>query len=257
MTDIKKTLEILICRWPEVALLVVLNSFLPLSIAILMPKEPETITAFALMASILSFGFVIISTLLFMGFLRTIYLEGARPQQPMTLLKTGKHFFWRYFLFGLICSTVILVLWLLTSSLTEPAAGESVSVRKQGLPFFLASFVFMKFILLVPVIIIVLDCSVLNSFKALKCYKLLEEKQLVSLYCVHVAASHIPAFLPVQPDTETFFFQVLAVFYRVIIYLISLVVSVTAVRFVASVNLVYDRAAPGPSENVEETGFEE
>ena len=254
MTELKKTLEILLCRWPEVALLAVLNSFLPLSMAMLMPQEQEAITALALIAAIVSFGFVIISILLFMGFLRTVYLEGARPQQPMTLLKTGKHFFWRYFLFSLIYSAVFLGLLLLTSSFTDPTAGETVAVWKQKWLSFLASFVFMKFIMLVPAIIIVADCSVLNSFKALKRYRLLAEKQLVSLYCVQVVASYILIFLPVQSNTETFFSQVLSVFHQAIIYLISLVVSVTAVRFAASVNLVYDSA---PSENIEETGFGE
>ncbi|MBW8000554.1 MAG: hypothetical protein FVQ80_00845 [Planctomycetes bacterium] len=255
MTDIKKTLEILICRWPEVALLAVLNSFLPLSMTMLMPQEQKAVTGSALIAAIVSFGFVIISILLFMGFLRTIHLGGARPQQPITLLKTGKHFFWRYFFFSLIYSTVILTLWALTLSLTEPAAGEAVAVWKQKGPLFLASFVFMKFIVLVMPIIIVADCSVLNAFKALKRYKLLEQKQLVYLYCVQVAASYILIFLPVQSDTETFFSQVLGILHQAIIYLISLVVSVTAIRFVASVNLVYDSEALEPSETVEETDF--
>ncbi|MHC4719515.1 MAG: hypothetical protein ACYSYT_03465, partial [Planctomycetota bacterium] len=124
MTEIKNTLAILKARWPEVTLIIGLY-VLSLSVNKLHLLIP--ITKESLLRALSSFVFfilliiiIVITILLQTGFQRTFYLEGQKRQSLMTLLRVGKHFFWRMVKFGLIYIPVFFILVWLTFLVIKP-----------------------------------------------------------------------------------------------------------------------------------------
>lgn len=91
-----------------------------------------------------------------------------------------------------------------------------------------------------PVIIIVLDCKVLESFKFLKRCKLFNAKELLILVLISTIFSFIWTILPKLNEALTTSQFILIVFSTVVMQFIGLMIAVTAVRFVASQNLAYD-----------------
>lgn len=104
MTEIKKTLAVIKARWPEVTFIIGL-SMLPLLInklRLLIPLAKESMlqTAVVVACFILSFTISVIAGLVMVGFQRTFYIERQTRQSLITLLRVGKHFFWRLIGFG-------------------------------------------------------------------------------------------------------------------------------------------------------------
>ena len=97
----------------------------------------------------------------------------------------------------------------------------------------------MKLILSLPALVIVLDCRALESFKFLKKFQLREVKQLVVLFCFNVLLGFLWSLYRAYGDLGIFH-SILKIVYSATIFLINLTITVTAVRFVASLDLVYD-----------------
>ena len=241
MTEIKKTLAILKARWPEVILLI--------GLAVLLPFLSKLLANSALSSTVLSVGFLlplmVIRTMLRLGFLRTVYLEGQQRQTIAVLLRTGLPFFWRMIVLGLLFSIPLLTLMLLSIHIAAKrvAPGEAgilhnISLIRQLLVLVI-NIIVMKFILLLPALVIVLDCRVFESFKFLKKCRLRDAGTLIVLFCFKMAFPCLwmlsrtlygtttaqPIFRIVSSTTTCF---------------IGLIIAVMAVRFVASLDLVYD-----------------
>jgi hypothetical protein len=180
------------------------------------------------------------------GFLRTAYLEGDSRQSALVLIRAGKHFFRRIFLWNLMYLIPFLVLMLLYSNLIVRY------IRPDGLIVSNAVFwinplcsaviklALIKLSLLIPALIIVLDCEVIASFKLLRRCKLSNAKELIALFLVQIALGLLWTFASQLSNATTTFYHILMGIYYIVSAFISLMIGVAAVRFVASLDLVCD-----------------
>lgn len=246
MTEIKKTLSILKARWPEVTLimglyLLIMLLYYPLfgSVA----RRLLTPDKFALLALPMSYLLLAISATLRFGFLRTVYLQGNQRSSPLTLLRTGIYFLWRMVILRALYSIPFLVALLGTRIIAGLVSPESFAQSSFWINqlFFLAFSVFLvKLILLLPALVIVLDCRTFESFKFLKHCRLWEAKELVILFYAHLAFRFLLRFLRLHYDIPTASRYILEIGPLIISCFVNLIIAVMAVRFVASLHLVYD-----------------
>ena len=250
MTEIKKTLSILKARWPEVILIIGLTVLLPfLSKLLTKPKYDSALSltvlavlALAVLATSFSLALMVVTIMLRSGFLRTVYLEGRKRQTIAVLLRTGLHFFWRMIVLGLLYFIPLLTLTLLSTRLVgKPTApGETDILHNISLLVLVINIILMKFILLLPALVIVLDCRVFESFKFLKKCRLRDAGALIVLFCFKMAFPYLWMFSRTLYGTTTTPQLIFRIVTSVTTCFIGLIIAVTAVRFVASLHLVYD-----------------
>lgn len=117
---LQRAAEILKLRWPEAVMLIGLFAGLS-ALAERITQEFYTTqemaarlpfwSAFLLGAGLMTL--IILLSMLFLGFLRSVVMEPLVPRQPMELLQSGRPYFWKLFLFYLVFELVWTVLSLL------------------------------------------------------------------------------------------------------------------------------------------------
>ena len=250
MTETQKTLAILKARWPEVTLIIGLYTLVELSHSLFGFTEPDVdVTKTMFLPSILFImSLTVVAMILSYGFLRTVYLEGPKEQTPLDLLKTGKHFFWRMVGFGFVFAGLYFILTMLIFSITKyftsTETGFIESATSAPWLYQLCStatmLIIMKVSLFIPALIIVLDCRVINSFKLLSKFKLFQSKELVALFCLSTAIHLLWLLLKIPENPETISQYIITIGTIVTGQVLGLIVTVTAVRFVSSLDLGYD-----------------
>ena len=100
--------------------------------------------------------------------------------------------------------------------------------------------ILIKVVLFIPALIIVLDCGVFESFKFLRKCKLLDSRELVALFCLGMVLPFLWFFLRITYNPEITSQYILRSATAAISYVLWLIIAVMAVRFVASLHLVYD-----------------
>jgi hypothetical protein len=248
MTETKKSLAILRARWPEVTLIIGLYTLVELSHSLFGFTEPDVTKPFLLPSIFFILSLTVVVMILSYGFLRTVYLEGPKEQTPLDLLKTGKHFFWRMVGFGFIFAGLYFILTMLIFSITKYftsiEAGFIESATSAPWLYQLCStatmLIMMKVSLFIPALILVLDCRVVNSFKLLSRFKLFKSKELVALFCLSTVIHLLWLLLKIPENPETISQYIIKIGTIVTGQVLGLIVTVTAVRFVGSLNLVYD-----------------
>jgi hypothetical protein len=246
MTEIKKTLAILKARWPEVAFIIGFHILATRSNILLIKLIPESMRNLFLINRCMPLPlllFLLICTLLRCGFLRTVYLEGAKRQSPFVLLRIGTRFLWRMFVLGMIYSIPFIILTI--GFLNLPSLRDILWLFPV-----LVNLVLIKIIVLIPALVIVLDCRAFDSFKFLKRYKLSNAKELIFLYCGNIAIGLlVPILSRYYSGTSrgttccsitTIPQYTLTTVFSIVGYFISLIIAVMAVRFVASHDSAYD-----------------
>ncbi len=159
------------------------------------------------------------------------------------------HFLWRMFALFLIYMLSFMLLFWIFSRLAHRYIGSGASHAVFWFnvlyPVFVNS-ILIKLMLLLPALIIVLDCTIFDSFKLFRRYKLSNAKELVFLYFANIAIGLSRSILSFYfLDTTHYGTTVLSQYIsRTIFFLITsfinLMIAIMAVRFVASQNLVYD-----------------
>ncbi len=246
MTEIRKTLDILKARWPEVTLFIaldVLSYFINMSQSIFYPIG----NLIRILITLVYISFTIIIFMLIIGFQRTVYLEDRRRQPPLVLLREGKHFILPLIGLGIIYTLAlaclqILVLWVInhsTPGLMEKRWGVSLIYR---LPSTSVSLILMKPVLLIFPLIIVLDCDILTSFKMLGRCRLRDARELVILFLVSLGLPFLWTFMPSISFRHSIPISYCLITASLIIVgrFIALMMAVMAIRFVAAQNLSYD-----------------
>ncbi|MDD5064020.1 MAG: hypothetical protein PHQ35_04575 [Phycisphaerae bacterium] len=262
MTEIKKTLAILKVRWPEVVLIIGAGLLIIISSRLLTALRPKSIRTVSLVIPFLSVLFLLIQTLLRCGFLRTVYLECSKRQSLLVLLRTGMRFLWRMFVLHLIYSLPFMLSFLLLSKLVYKYIIPSNTMSPHIVFLFntlypvCISLALIKLILLIPALIIVLGCTVFDSFKLFRRYKLSDAKELVLLYFANIAIGLLGSILSHcfwGATCSTAQSQyILRTGFFLVTYFINLMIAVMAVRFVASQNLVFDNHEPSNDLNFED-----
>ena len=243
MTEIKKTLAILKARWPEVILIISIG-LLPVLARLVV--RPKSMWFFLWLRSIFILIFSLTLLSLRLGFLRTVYLEGQKRQSIVVLLRTGIHFLWRMIILGLLYCIPLLALTMLSTHVAagRTAPGETDILRNifliRQLLVLIITIILMKFIILIPALLIVLDCRAFESFRFLKYCRLRDARELIVLFCFQMALSCLRIFLRRFYGEAAIPQSIFSIVNSVTTCFIGLIIAVMAIRFVASLNLVYD-----------------
>jgi hypothetical protein len=249
LIEIKKTLAILKERWPEALLIIALAAMIWLIPELFVQKPSQDISAQPVFPYILA-------GLLRFGFLRTVFTTGTAPHLPTQLIKVGAHFFRRMigfallFAIGLFLITTVFI-HLLQAAFAPETAIENLPAWLRNLAVQLTFILLIKVVILIEPIIIVKDCPLFTAFRAFRYYRLLDAKVLIVIYLIQIIISFLTQWLlateiPSGPGQKTWFAAATAV-----INFLDLLVAVTALRFVASVDFGYDTNIPsktGPTD---------
>ncbi|MBA7694187.1 hypothetical protein ES703_102794 [subsurface metagenome] len=138
-----------------------------------------------------------------------------------------------FLLSGLLSTGII-------AGLVSPESFAQISVWINQLFFLAFSVILVKLILLLPALVIVLDCRTFESFEFLKHCRILEAKGLVILFYAHLAFRFLLAFLRLHYDILTASRYILEIGPLIISCFVNLIIAVMAVRFVASLHLEYN-----------------
>ena len=251
MNEIKETVAILKARWPEVTFIIGL-SILSLFINKLHLIAGTGVTMFETLIGLgyllLLFIIIVMNRLLIFGFQKTIQLTGKQRKSPMVLLRISWHFLGRMVKVGLIWIPLYCLLIWLTFLIVKKFTFIDTNFFKsaQSSPFLyqlcftVPGFILIKPLLLMPTLIIVLDCQVFQSFKLLKKIRIFDAKELLVLFLITTISTFYSAVLPKLNEPISTWQFALIIFFSALTRFLSLMVAVTAIRFVSSLNLVYD-----------------
>lgn len=199
------------------------------------------------MITLVYISFTIIIFMLIFGFQRTVYTENQKRQSPLVLLREGKHFVLPLVGLGIIYTLALAYLHILVLSAIKYAAPDLMDTRwGTSLIYQLSStsvsLILMKPVLLIFPLIIVLDCSILQSFKILGRCRLRDARELVILFLISLGLPFLWELLPPQHGA-TISYYFLTVLHIIVWRFIALMMAVMAIRFVASRNLIYDNGS--------------
>jgi hypothetical protein len=232
------TFVILKRRWPEVALIAALALFGTLGIELMGPdieKEPTAAGAVLLVGTIL---FYVVQMILHLGFVRTAYTEGDRAQEPVVLFKTGSHFFWRLFLFGMAYAGVYLllgfVIFLIMHKIGLIEAGFlEATAQTRNLCFAASSLILVKLILLPPALIIVRDCGLVSAIRSIGQFRIFSAREPLVLFVILQAVTYFAAVLAPVDEPKVSGHYVYTTTFSLASALITLAISISTVRFAA------------------------
>jgi hypothetical protein len=247
MNEIRKTLEILKARWPEVLFIIALD-VLTLSINMTRPiilRQTGHLTQ--ILITLMCISLTIIIFMLIIGFQRTVYTEDRRRQPPLVLLREGKRFVLRLLGLGIIYTLALACLQILVLWAIRHAAPDFMDTRWgvsliYQLPSTSVRLILMKPVLLIFPLIIVSDCDIFTSFKMLGRYRLRDARELIILFLISLGLPFLWALLPSQHGvTISHYFLTAA--HIIPGRVIGLMMAVMAIRFVAAQNLRYDNGS--------------
>jgi hypothetical protein len=246
MTEIRKTLEILKARWPEVLFIIALE-VLPQPIYMTQIIFHPIGNLLHILITLVYISFTIIIFMLIFGFQRTVYTENQKRQSPLVLLREGKHFVLRLVGLGLIYTLALACLQMLVFWTINHTAPDFMDTRwgislLYRLPSTSVSLILMKQILLIFPLIIVLDCDIFTSFKILGRCRLRDARELVILFLISLGLPFLWELLPPQHGA-TISYYFLTVLHIIVWRFIALMMAVMAIRFVAAQNLIYDNGS--------------
>jgi hypothetical protein len=233
------TFVILMKRWPEVALIIALALFGSIGIELLGPgnyAEPSAAGAFILIGTML---FYVVQIILQLGFVRTACLEGDKAQEPMELLKAGRSFFWRMVLFGMAYAGMYLafgfVIFLIVHKIgiIEVKFLEATAWSR-NLCFAASSLILVKFILLPPALIIVLDCGLIAAVRLIRRFKISSAREPLVLFVVLQVVTYFAAVLAPVGESEASGNYLYTATFSLTSALIALAISLSTVRFVVT-----------------------
>jgi len=152
-------------------------------------------------------GCIIVLVMLYLGFLRTAYTDGCDACEPGQLVRIGRYYFWRTARLVIILELVHVCLTALTAALFG-----SMLLQVEGpedFPIWLilvsATFVLIlltRLIVLAPSIMVGRNMMVFESIRALRAYRLLEQRRILVLcsfgFVVGLGASFVLPLLGVQ-----------------------------------------------------------
>ena len=220
MNEIKETLAILKTRWLEATLIIGLRS-LPNLLNHIFRIHRD----WGILPSFMNVGIFLIVTIVSAGFIRTVYLEQDKRQSLLDLMRIGKRFLWRILGFSILCGLATMpFVWLF---------GGRIG-------FTLMKLLLAKLTLLIPAIIIVLDCSLSKSFGLMWKVKLLKAKPLLIIFLIQIVVLpylllFFPNFRGAQPAITWGY--TLSTLYSIMLCILTLMVQMMAVRFVSSLGI--------------------
>jgi hypothetical protein len=242
MEQLKQAIAIVKIRWQEVTLIFGLFVMGSLALAWVSPdifagfkllqahKEPkldEHVLYYMLFSVVIS----LVSLVLYLGFASTAYPKGTDQQSAGVLFKSGQKFFWRI----LAC----MILYIVVLSLLMTSAGAFLAGRKLDQNSYTAITIFFMLILikptiLVPALIIALDCGIFKSLGYIREVKLTAAKELIILFCLQALILVILPFNSMEAGT---WYYILGLVPKTVTHFIRFIIFIIAVRHVSNYNL--------------------
>ena len=235
MNEIKETLAILKARWLEASVIIGLWF-----LHNLLNQIFRNYSGLKSLGSLVTLSIFFLGAIISVGFLRTVYLEQNKRQSLLGLIRTGKHFFWRFFVFGLLVGlAMMLFLGLLRTIITDAVSDETFPLAIQ-IGATIITLILVKLPLLIPAIIIVLDCNLFKSFGIMWKVKLLKAKPLLIIFLIQIVVLpylllFFPNFRGTQPAI-TWSYTV-SILYSIMLHILVLMIHMMAVRFVSSLGI--------------------
>ena len=243
------TLEILKKRWPEVLLIVGFQVGVLMLLDQIMGLAPVTESAgekagdisprhaFLLGLGTMTFG--IIFEMLRLGFLRTAYTDGCASWEPGYLLRMGRYYFWRFFryqlLVGIVCMGLAsVVMSLVGTALLGAKTPEDMPKWLETVSFFAASVAVVKYMTLMPAVMLGRDMMVRQSFVALREYRLAEAGRVTIVFVVSLGVVSAISIAVDYSGAEGWVRYMLVGFQGVMMSVALLVIYLEALRFVGS-----------------------
>ena len=236
MNEIKQTLTILKNRWQEVSLLIGLWFLLRL-IALTIRIYP----AVRHLVQFVSLSLSLFTLIVLIGFLRTVYLQQDERQSLGDLIRTGKPFFWRFLTLAIL-GGLAMMLFFGSLRITGIEGTVSPHVSTAFMKLLLA-----KLILLLPAIVIVTDCSISQSFNLMWKIRLLQPHAKPLLIFFLITNIVLPTLLMLLfPDfwrtgSPITWATAIPVLYSIFVHIMILMVSVMAIRFVSSLEIIHSK----------------
>ncbi len=207
-----EALEIIKKRFPEVVLIIGLQvgfyllyyQIVEAAIRMAGSAEKQVVGSLPVgMDFLYGMGFVIVwivGQMLFLGFLRTAFTDGARQQEPKTLLVTGKMFFWRMFRFQIVLEIALggiayICFTLIVATMFKDVEVANLPVWLEPVCAFAGMAVLAKPMLLCPAVMIAEDCLVKESFDRMKKLSLLSCSKLVKMFIGLIATRFVFAMI--------------------------------------------------------------
>ena len=194
--------------------------------------------------------FAVIGQMLYLGFLATAHTDGPAPKQPAQLVSVGRLFFWRMLRFQIILGIVYIgISFVILAIVQSMVFGQkdvlSIPDWVAHLCSFAALAVLAKPMLLIPAVMIVKDCMVLEAIGLLKEYRFLDAKDLVWAFFVCFATVYLLSSWLGVTEPGSVFYYVLVGIYAVVSSALIVALTLGAVLFVGSKTI----PATEPTEN--------
>ncbi|MBE0536732.1 MAG: hypothetical protein IH624_13780 [Phycisphaerae bacterium] len=241
-----KVLDILKTRWAEVLLLVGFQTgvlFLLEQIMAMSDRQREGTPVqmpehVAFLLGLGTMAFIIVWQMLYLGFLRTAYVDGCERWEPQQLLRIGRYYFWRVVRFQLLLVIVYSILSMIAvsivNSIIKPAAPEDVPVWATMLALFAVSMVLIKPAALSLPIMVAHDVLAFQSIAALRHYRLLEQWAIPVLYAaVLIFSAAVSTADAAFTPAGTLHYAMMA-FHNVVLSVMLLAVHLAALRLIKS-----------------------
>ena len=229
-----ETFDILRKRWVEVAVIValgILRWLIPIVTAV------AGISILRYLSQLLVIAIAAVILIARAGFLRTAYLYGDRRQRISTLLQTGKHFFWQllvfYTMYGILMLLIGLLLVRVSALYTSPSGLRTFLTWRFALCSIALAVALAKPLLLVPALIIVRKCRAFEGIKLIWSYKLLRAKELLLFFAIQQAFVFVSIFMPRLEEVGSAFYHSMGAGRNIIGNLLVIVVTLSAVKFIA------------------------
>ncbi len=168
-----KLFDILKSRWPEAIMVAGLQACCMLLVLDFQytRRQPLSFELSFLLGIIMAL-FGIISQMLLWGFLRTVAIGGAQPVEPKELLRTGRGYFWKMFIFQLVLLPVFMaIIFAVVTGVQMVLYGQT----KEDIPAWLsivsgsaAGLILLKPTYLVPAQILTRDCGIWEAVRDLR-----------------------------------------------------------------------------------------
>ena len=178
------------------------------------------------------------------GFLRTAYLHGGNRQRIVTLLQTGKRFFWQLFIFACLCGIITVALGLFLIGIIGAGYFKSIG----GLSIIVLEVVLMKPLFLVPAMIIVRKMLVFDALRSFTMYKIFEARELLILFAARQVFGLLCLFVRPSLENSGIIYYSTSVITNVVGTLLAIAIALSAVLFVGSKTT----PATEPVENTED-----
>ena len=240
-----KTIEIIKSRWPEVTLVVVFQAGLTLLMEKIMHSigpEASRLEQLPPEWAIFALGLgwmlmMIVWQMLYLGFLRTAAVDGPAQQEPMTLLTTGRGFFWRFLWMQILIATV---LWAATGVLAVLGAYAMGYRDVQSIPQWIlnaaeigAVALLVKPFFLIPAFILAMDITAMDAFYRMQQVRLKDMGSLPKVYVIGLVIMAVAIITSaLAPEKRTVYYMV-AGFSFLVQGLITLILMLATTLFVA------------------------